>query len=141
MGVSLSYETIGSVPEPVAQIILQAADEVAGERDWWCESIMLWAEDDGLEGDTKLFLLTGDLDADEFMAYLDARFIARTLARWSVEHGVDWQLGLAGKPIGQIRDGEGDEALEEFFAEATADWPGDEDAVRARARRILAERR
>jgi hypothetical protein len=141
MGVSLSYETIGPASDTAADAMLRSADEIAGERDWWCESIMLWRDEGRLAGDTKLYLLTGDPDEDEFMAMFDARFITRTLARWSVEYGVDWELMLAGETIGTIRDGEDDEPLEEFFHEVTADWPDSEDEVEARARRILAEHR
>jgi hypothetical protein len=149
---SLSYVSTEKVAKATKDAIV--ADAAAIQRDWWCESFVLFEDPKAkgkLTGDTKLMLLgySGpkgkfvevDPEDDTFMAARDVSFLVAQLAKWSRAHGITWlveetEMGLSGK----IVDGKPDanakklvRALETMFD----DEPLDEAKAEVRASKIL----
>lgn len=122
MGQSITYSTLEPVTAPVRKAIEAEAKRLNLERDWWCENIIFFKHRDKpkhLVGDTKLFIvgIEDDFDNEEeeqsedafdddlFMAFYDARFILLTLAKWSQEFGVSWEVSMAGETVGSVVGG------------------------------------
>ncbi len=121
MGTSITYTTLEPVTAPVRKAIEADAKRLNTERDWWCENIIFFKDSKQpkhLTGDTKLFLIGFEevleddddedndaLDDDLFMAFYDARFILLTLANWSKEFGVSWNVFMGGEIIGEVVGG------------------------------------
>ena len=120
MGTSLSYKTMGPVSEPVRQRVVDCLESDSESREWWAESIILFDNPKApgrICGDTKLFCLLDDDDAaDCWMAMQDAAFIVERLESASREHGISWELFLAGEPAGKILNGERDEVVAQMLA-------------------------
>jgi len=96
------------------------ADQIS--HDWWAEGISFFADPEGLGrayGDTKLFLLFQELEAedDSAMAWRDASLIIEQLEHWSASYGISWNLSCAGEISGSITNGHRDSALENFLAD------------------------
>lgn len=120
MGTSLSYNTVEPVTADVRQRVIDFLESRSNEREWWAESIILFDNPQlpgQICGDTKLFCLIDDDDAaDCYMAMLDATFIIEQLETTSKEHGITWQLHLAGEPAGEIRDGHRNDTVQQMLA-------------------------
>ncbi len=119
MGTSLSYNTIEPVPAETRQSVIDFLESESSNREWWAESIILFDSPEmpgQICGDTKLFCLLDDDDAaDCYMAMKDAEFIVERLETVSRQHGIAWQLFIAGEPAGEIRDGSRDDFAQQML--------------------------
>ena len=130
MGTSISYQSTAPVPDDRRSLVLAKLNASSDEREWWAESIILYAAPSlpgHVCGDTKLFCLIDDDLADCFMALQDAGFIVKCLESVSAKYAVDWQLLLAGESAGQIVNGKRDQTVDEMLSsfETLSDEVGD----------------
>lgn len=128
MGASLTYNSNKAVTAAIRGQIEAEAKELS--HDWWAESIVFFDDPHNggrLYGDSKLFLIGYSTDEGEYreidpsddslMAWRDASFIITQLERWSVQHGITWQLSCAEKEIGMIKGGILDKSVKQFLAD------------------------
>ena len=125
MGVSLYYDTQSPLTLDARRAIRAAAElEHRGDQTWWCESFMLYEDDednDRLSGSTKIFLpgysvadddfCTVDAADDALMAWRDTTRILKLLQHLALLYHVVWNVQLEDEPFGEITGGDGDSAV------------------------------
>ncbi|MBX6316052.1 MAG: hypothetical protein IRY99_24535 [Isosphaeraceae bacterium] len=108
------YNTVAPVADDVRSSLCEFITQSTAGHQWWAESILFYDDPQHpghLVGDTKLFVLLDDPAIDSFMAHADLERIVVALESSSARFGVDWDLSLAGAPIGSITRGRRDAAL------------------------------
>lgn len=151
MGVTLDYKTRAPIVAKVREAIQAEVHQLSSNHDWWCEPIWfceLRGKESELEGWNKIYLpgyttndgvyVEVDFEDDQLMAYRDTTFILDRLTTWSREHNLDWEISLAGEPIGNITRGEWDSRLRETVESMRGEfaWPG---SLEERSREISAK--
>jgi hypothetical protein len=120
MSASLAYATGAPVADDVRSSLREFITRSTAGHQWWAESILFYDDPElpgHVVGATKLFVLLDDPAIDSFMAHADMAKIIDVLELSSERFGVEWELSIAGTPVGRIARGQRDEALAQAMTE------------------------
>lgn len=78
---------------------------------WWNESLQI-EDKETLSGNIELFRMIEEGDIDSYMAYLDLKHLITVLARLSLDHNMNWTIGMESSALGKIVQGKVEEDLE-----------------------------
>jgi hypothetical protein len=141
------------VAPTVRTTILAELPCLFASHEWGCEGFDLWESSEGderLQGWFKPFLI-GYTAADgryvevppeeaELLAWRDIRVSLNALAHLSHRYGIDWDVDLAGEPVGRIMAGQLDERLQGLLRNmGTGLFDTADPELEAKARALLAK--
>jgi hypothetical protein len=118
MGICLRYQSIGVPDKEIKKKIMEEADQLYDNYEWWGEGMYflgLYNDGEPIHGIPKLFAFgygyvtkekqqftMVDGGEDAFMAARDLSIMVKHLFDWSKRYGVEWQLDHGGEYLGDI---------------------------------------
>lgn len=133
MGICLQFESTTIPSLEVRKDIIDEANRLEEEFEWWCEPLyFLGSEDEPLHGIPKVVLpFYGMMTAEKqeftvveeaescFMTARDVNFMVNKLGEWSEKYGIEWKINFEGEDLGIIKDKDLNSKFLEFIQRLT----------------------